>query len=74
MLSAFVLLLLFVLGLILQNPVRLLITGKRAEGIVVGMAGEGALKTPMVEFSTSLKMRLACHTLFVDRWPSHCLV
>jgi ribosomal 50S subunit-recycling heat shock protein len=56
--SAIVLLLLFVLGLILQNPVRLLITGKRAEGIVVGMTGEGALKTPMVEFVTSTGERI----------------
>jgi len=66
-LSAFVLLLLFVLGLILQNPVRLLITGKRAEGVVVGMdtsarssesSENNPLKSPVVEFSTSTGERI----------------
>jgi hypothetical protein len=59
MLSAIVLLLLFVVGWILSNSVRLLITGKRAEGIVVGMAtspgssGQDSLQSPMVEFVSS---------------------
>jgi len=61
-LSASVLIMLFVLGLILQNPVRMLITGKRAEGVVVGMdtsarssesSENNPLKSPVVEFSTS---------------------
>lgn len=59
MLSVIVLLLLFATGAILQNPVRLLITGKKAEGVVVGMAtspgsiGQDFLQAPIFEFVTS---------------------
>jgi len=58
MLSAIVSFLLFAVGWILWNPVRLLITGERAEGIVVGMAtspgssGRDSLQAPLVEFVT----------------------
>ncbi|MFA5816166.1 MAG: DUF3592 domain-containing protein [Bacteroidales bacterium] len=67
MMSAIVFLLLFVAGLILKNPIRLLITGKRAEGVVVGMdttsrfsnsPGAGPLQSPMVEFITSTGKRV----------------
>ena len=61
-LSAIVLLLLFLSGYIMKNSVRLLITGKRAQGIVVGMDSssrsatdtmKAPLLTPFVEFVTS---------------------
>jgi hypothetical protein len=61
MLSFVVLLLLFLVGYIMQNSVRLLVTGKRAQGIVVGMdsssrftsePGKPTLVSPLVEFST----------------------
>lgn len=53
LLSGIVLLLLFAVGAILKNPTRLLITGARARGVVVGMAGDSASQSPMVEFVTS---------------------
>jgi len=61
-LSFVVLLFLFLTGYIMQNSVRLLITGKRAQGIVVGMdssslstsePGKAPLLSPLVEFVTS---------------------
>jgi len=61
LLSILVLLLLSVSGYILQNPVRLLIAGKRAQGTVIGidsaslnksMPGAEPLVTPLVEFAT----------------------
>lgn len=61
-LSAIVLVLLFLSGYIMKNSVRLLITGKRAQGIVVGMDSssrsatdttKALLLTPLVEFVTS---------------------
>lgn len=57
MLSAIVLLLLFLAGWILSNSVGLLITGERAQSVVVGMdtsksPREGALHSPIVEFVT----------------------
>lgn len=64
MLSGIVLLLLFAVGAILQNPIRLLITGRRAEGIVVGMAtspgssGQDSVLAPLVEFVTSTGERI----------------
>lgn len=67
LLSAIVLLLLFVAGAILQNSLRLLITGKRAEGVVVGMdttsrfstsPGNGPMQSPLVEFVTSTGERI----------------
>ena len=67
MLSILVLLLLFLAGYIMQNPVRLLITGKRAQGIVVGMdsssrftseLGKAPMQSPLVEFSTSTGERI----------------
>jgi hypothetical protein len=64
MLSAIVLLLLFAAGAILQNPVRLLITGKKAEGVVVAMAmspgssGQDSLQAPIFEFVTSTGERV----------------
>ena len=60
-LSILVLVLLFLSGYIMQNSVRLLITGKRTQGIVVGMAhstlskskpDEVPLKALIVEFAT----------------------
>lgn len=57
--SGVVLLLLFAAGAILKNPVRLLITGERTEGIVVGMAESGSLQAPMVEFVTSTGERVS---------------
>lgn len=61
-LSVLVLVLLFLIGYIMQNSVRLLITGERAQGIVVGMDSSSRttsedvkeqLLTPLVEFVTS---------------------
>lgn len=61
-LSILVLLLLFLTGYIMQNSIRLLITGKRAQGIVVGMNSSSSsttepekatLLSPLVEFVTS---------------------
>ena len=60
-LTIVVLLLLFVVGGILSNPVRLLIGGERIEGVVVGMAaspGEDSLQAPIVEFVTSTGERV----------------
>ena len=60
-LTIVVLLLLFVVGWILSNPVRLLIGGERIEGVVVGMAaspGEDSLQAPIVEFVTSTGERV----------------
>jgi hypothetical protein len=67
MLSAIVFLLLFATGAILLNPIRLLLTGQRTEGTVVGMktnsgmsdtAGPDSLQSPMVEFVTSTGERI----------------
>ena len=61
-LSVIVLVLLFLSGYIMKNSVHLLLTGKRAQGIVVGMdsasrSASGTVKaplfTPIVEFVTS---------------------
>jgi len=63
-LTIVVLLLLFVVGWILSNPVRLLIGGERTEGVVVGTAvspgspGQDPLQSPMVEFVTSTGERV----------------
>lgn len=62
LMSIFFLGLLFLSGYIMQNSVRLLIMGKRAQGIVVGMAldkdstskpGKVPLQSPLVEFKTA---------------------
>ncbi|MCX6286640.1 MAG: DUF3592 domain-containing protein [Bacteroidetes bacterium] len=67
MLSVLVLGLLLLAGFMLQNSVRLLITGKRVEGVVVGMdtssrlsgsSTDTPLKSPMVEFSVSTGERI----------------
>src|SRR5660397_112913 len=61
-LSVVVLVLLFLSGYIMQDSVRLLVTGKRAQGIVVGMDSSSRttsedvkeqLLAPLVEFVTS---------------------
>ncbi|MCX6285209.1 MAG: DUF3592 domain-containing protein [Bacteroidetes bacterium] len=67
MLSILVLGLLLLAGFMLQNSVRLLITGKRAQGVVVGMdsssrlsdsSKDNPLKSPIVEFSISTGERI----------------
>jgi len=60
-LSVLVLLLLIAFGLILQNSVRLFITGKRADGIVVGMDKKENLQSPIVEFVTSKGEHIRIH-------------
>lgn len=60
--SAIVLLLLFVVGLILQNPIRLLITGKRAKGVIVGMKMNQNTQAPIVEFVTSTGEKIKTHS------------
>lgn len=56
MLSILVFILLFVVGAILQHTVRLLITGKKTDAVVVGMAkspgtaGQDSLQAPIYEF------------------------
>lgn len=59
MLSGIVLVLLFAVGAILKNPTRLLVTGAQARGVVVGMARDSALQSPMVEFVTSTGERVS---------------
>ncbi len=67
MLSAIVLLILVVAGAILLNPVRLLVTGQRTDGMVVGMESRSGLsgealeetgKLPLIEFVTSAGERI----------------
>lgn len=68
MMSAIVLLLIFATAVILQNSVRLFITGKRAEGLVIGMQRSSSrlsnsteaspLQTPIVEFVTAAGERV----------------
>lgn len=58
--NGIVALLLFAIAAILKDPVRLLVTGERARGVVVGMevragsdsSGAGGLRSPLVEFVT----------------------
>ncbi|MDP3312040.1 DUF3592 domain-containing protein [Lutibacter sp.] len=58
LLSLIIMLLLFVAGAILWNPLRLLISGKKVEGVVIGLAkspgsaGQDSLKAPIFEFTT----------------------
>lgn len=58
LLSIIIMLLLFVAGAILWNPLRLLISGKRVQGVVVaiatspGSAGQDSLKAPIFQFTT----------------------
>ncbi|MDP3683473.1 MAG: DUF3592 domain-containing protein [Ignavibacteria bacterium] len=78
-LSAIVLLLLFLSGFIMKNSVRLLITGKRAQGIVVGMDSssrsttdtmKAPLLTPLVEFVTSEGEHIKVHGRSYSLKPS----
>ncbi len=80
-LSALVLLLLFAVGAILMNPVRLLTTGNRAKGVVVeldsissqpGIPGAGFLFSPIVEFPTSTGERIRVKSR--SSYPSASLV
>lgn len=68
--SGVVLLLLFAVGAILKNPVRLLITGERTEGIVVGMAKSGSLQAPIFEFVTSTGERVSAEGRSYSAWNS----
>jgi hypothetical protein len=52
LLSAIVLLLLWGIGAVLQNPARLALTGKMTQGTVVDLAKEKDLQAPVVEFKT----------------------
>lgn len=64
LLTGVVLLLLFVIGVMLKNPVHLLLTGERTHGVVVGMhtspGGEAqdSLQSPIVEFVTGVGERV----------------
>jgi hypothetical protein len=78
-LSAIVLLLLFLSGYVMKNSVRLLISGKRAQGIVVGMDSsthfskdtmEIRLLTPLVEFVTSEGEHIKVHGRSYSLKPS----
>ena len=53
LLSAIVLLLLFGIGAVLKNPARLMLTGKKAQGIVVGMDTNDRMLSPIVQFVTA---------------------
>jgi hypothetical protein len=64
---AVVLLLLFAAGAMLANPARLLVTGERAEGVVVGTGGPGALQ---VEFATSTGARVRVGGRAHSAWAS----
>jgi Protein of unknown function (DUF3592) len=68
--SGIVLLLLFFVGAILANPVRLLITGEKAEGVVVGMAESGSLQAPIFEFVTSTGSRVSVKGRSYSAWNS----
>ena len=79
LLSAIVLLLLFLSGYIMKNSVRLLISGKRAQGIVVGMDSssrltsdtpKALLQTPLVEFVTSEGEHIEVHGRSYSLKPS----
>lgn len=81
MMSGIVLILLFAVGAIVKNPVRLLITGERARGIVVGMdvsspasvsdsSIAGASRSPLVEFVTSAGERVRVSGRFHSATPS----
>jgi hypothetical protein len=74
-----VLALLFLSGYMMQNSVRLLITGKRAQGIVVGMDSssrsttdtmKAPLLTPFVEFVTSEGEHIKVHGRSYSLKPS----
>lgn len=70
--SAVVLLLLFFISMILKNPVRLSITGKRAKGIVVAMAkvegSEPDTLRPIVEFVMSTGERASATSRELVGW------
>jgi hypothetical protein len=70
LLSVIVLLLLFAVWAIVQNPIRLLITGKRARGIVVGMDESNEKVSPMVEFVTSTGETIKFHGRLYSISPS----
>lgn len=70
MVSAVMLLLLFAFGAILANPVRLLITGETAEGVVVGMAQSGSLQAPIFEFVTSSGEQVKVNGRSYSAWTS----
>ncbi len=78
-LSVIVLVLLFASGYIMKNSVSLLITGKRAQGIVVGMdsashsaadTAEAPSLTPLVEFVTSDGEHIKVHGHSYSSKPS----
>ncbi|MCK9411458.1 MAG: DUF3592 domain-containing protein [Prolixibacteraceae bacterium] len=78
-LSAIVLLLLFLSGYVMKNSVRLLISGKRAQGIVVGMDSssrltsdtpKALLQTPLVEFVTPEGEHIKVHGRSYSLKPS----
>lgn len=64
LLRGVVLLLLFVIGVMLKNPVHLLLTGERTHGVVVGMhrspggAEQDSLQSPIIEFVTGVGERV----------------
>lgn len=76
LLSALVLLLLFVVGWILSNPVRLLIGGERTEGVVVDMAvspgspGQDSLQSSIVQFVASTGERVKVRSRSFAASPS----
>lgn len=70
-LSGVVLLLLFAVVLILKNPVFLLITGERSQGVVVGMdTSSASLQSPIVEFVTSTGERVRVKSRTSTKSPS----
>jgi hypothetical protein len=78
-LSVIVLVLLFFSGYIMKNSVRLLVTGKRAQGIVVGMDSSSRVATdttkapllsPLVEFVTSEGEHIKVHGRSYSLKPS----
>ena len=73
--STVVLLLLFVAGMILKDPVRLSITGKRTEGIVVPItksesSEQDTLQAPIIEFITSAGERDSVKSRDFSSWSS----
>lgn len=76
--TGIVLLLLFAIAAILKDPVRLLITGERARGVVVGMDvrarpdsdGADTLRAPLVEFVTPTGERVTVRGRAYSARPS----
>ena len=60
--SIIVLLMLYLMIKILENPINLLFTGKKATGIVVGVKNSDSLSSPIVQFTTIFGKQIKVHS------------